>query len=164
MAVNLPAPRMEQLFRVAGVDLGVAMAGVRKANRKDVLVIRLAEGALTESTPASVTPHLSSPKPAASPAPVKKQPSDTRPRRVQLGNQWMRDAATMHVTSAAGTDLRIQLAGASTAGSTGITDLRNSSISSLFTSVSSSTSCRSAAQRMGMPDAYSLQISMTLIG
>jgi 2,5-dihydroxypyridine 5,6-dioxygenase len=47
---------------------------------------------------------------------------DDLPRRVQLGNAWMRAAATMHVTSAAGTDLRVDLAGASTAGSTGVTD------------------------------------------
>jgi glutamate N-acetyltransferase/amino-acid N-acetyltransferase len=45
MAVNLAAPRAEDLHPVAGVELGVAMAGVRKANRKDVLVMRLAEGA-----------------------------------------------------------------------------------------------------------------------
>ncbi|MGQ0652629.1 MAG: bifunctional glutamate N-acetyltransferase/amino-acid acetyltransferase ArgJ [Betaproteobacteria bacterium] len=45
MAVNLAAPRAEDLHPVAGVELGVAMAGVRKANRKDLLVMRLAEGA-----------------------------------------------------------------------------------------------------------------------
>ena len=32
------------LFPVAGVELGVAMAGVRKANRRDLTVVRLAEG------------------------------------------------------------------------------------------------------------------------
>ena len=45
MAVNLPPPSAESLFEVRGVELGVAMAGVRKANRKDLLVVRLAEGA-----------------------------------------------------------------------------------------------------------------------
>jgi glutamate N-acetyltransferase / amino-acid N-acetyltransferase len=44
MAVNLAAPRAEDLHPVQGVELGVAMAGVRKANRKDLLVMRLAEG------------------------------------------------------------------------------------------------------------------------
>ena len=44
MAVNLPPPAPEQLFAVAGVELGIAMAGVRKANRKDVLLMRLAPG------------------------------------------------------------------------------------------------------------------------
>jgi len=44
MAVNLAAPKAEALHSVAGVELGVAMAGVRKANRKDLLVMRLAEG------------------------------------------------------------------------------------------------------------------------
>ena len=44
MAVNLRAPDAAQLYPVAGVELGVAMAGVRKANRKDLLVVRLAPG------------------------------------------------------------------------------------------------------------------------
>ena len=45
MAVNLPKPRLEDLHPVPGVELGVAMAGVRKAGRKDLLVMRLAPGA-----------------------------------------------------------------------------------------------------------------------
>ena len=44
MAVNLPPPERASLHPVPGVDLGVAMAGVRKANRKDLLVMRLAPG------------------------------------------------------------------------------------------------------------------------
>lgn len=46
MPVNLVAPRPDSLFPVAGVELGVAMAGVRKANRKDVLLMRLAPGSI----------------------------------------------------------------------------------------------------------------------
>lgn len=46
---------------------------------------------------------------------------DDLPRRVEVGHDWLDNAATMHVTSPAGTDLTIQLAGAITAGSTGIT-------------------------------------------
>jgi len=42
MAVNLAPPDPASLHPVRGVDLGVAMAGVRKPNRKDLLVIRLA--------------------------------------------------------------------------------------------------------------------------
>ena len=45
MAVNLPPPDPRSLHAVPGVELGVAMAGVRKAGRKDLLVIQLAEGA-----------------------------------------------------------------------------------------------------------------------
>jgi len=45
MAVNLRAPEAASLHPVAGVELGVAMAGVRKANRKDLLLMRLAPGA-----------------------------------------------------------------------------------------------------------------------
>ena len=45
MPVNLPLPRREELFPVAGVELGWAEAGIRKADRKDVLVVRIAEGA-----------------------------------------------------------------------------------------------------------------------
>jgi glutamate N-acetyltransferase / amino-acid N-acetyltransferase len=45
MAVNLAAPDPAQLHPVAGVRLGVAMAGVRKAGRRDLTVIELAAGA-----------------------------------------------------------------------------------------------------------------------
>ncbi|WP_022983075.1 bifunctional glutamate N-acetyltransferase/amino-acid acetyltransferase ArgJ [Ideonella sp. B508-1] len=44
MPVNLQAPVPEQLHPVAGVRLGIAEAGVRKAHRKDLVVIELAEG------------------------------------------------------------------------------------------------------------------------
>ncbi|HVL75564.1 MAG TPA: bifunctional glutamate N-acetyltransferase/amino-acid acetyltransferase ArgJ [Noviherbaspirillum sp.] len=42
MAVNLPLPVAADLKPVAGIELGYAEAGVRKPNRKDVLVMRLA--------------------------------------------------------------------------------------------------------------------------
>jgi glutamate N-acetyltransferase/amino-acid N-acetyltransferase len=45
MPVNLPLPRREELFPVAGVELGWAEAGIRKASRKDLLVVRIADGA-----------------------------------------------------------------------------------------------------------------------
>jgi len=45
MAVNLPAPDPAQLHGIPGVELGVASAGIRKPNRKDLLVVRLSEGA-----------------------------------------------------------------------------------------------------------------------
>ncbi len=45
MAVNLAPPDPARLHRVAGVELGVAMANIRKADRKDLLVMRLREGA-----------------------------------------------------------------------------------------------------------------------
>ena len=44
MPVNLQAPIPDELKPVPGVRLGTAMAGVRKANRRDVLVVSLAEG------------------------------------------------------------------------------------------------------------------------
>ncbi len=44
MAVNLPPPSVDQLHPVAGVSLGVAAAGIRKADRTDLLLIVLAEG------------------------------------------------------------------------------------------------------------------------
>jgi glutamate N-acetyltransferase/amino-acid N-acetyltransferase len=50
MAVNLFAPDPARLYPVAGVETGVAMAGVRKPNRKDLLVMRLAEGARVAGT------------------------------------------------------------------------------------------------------------------
>jgi glutamate N-acetyltransferase/amino-acid N-acetyltransferase len=45
MAVNLSAPNPQDLHPVPGVRLGIAMAGVRKAGRRDLTVITLAEGA-----------------------------------------------------------------------------------------------------------------------
>ncbi|HEY2560173.1 MAG TPA: bifunctional glutamate N-acetyltransferase/amino-acid acetyltransferase ArgJ [Caldimonas sp.] len=45
MAVNLAPPDATSLRPVAGISLGVAMAGVRKANRRDVLVVRVDPGA-----------------------------------------------------------------------------------------------------------------------
>ncbi len=44
MAVNLPLPIPDNLIAVDGIELGYAEAGIRKANRKDVLVMKLAEG------------------------------------------------------------------------------------------------------------------------
>ena len=46
---------------------------------------------------------------------------DDLPRRVALGHHWLRQAETMTVTSPAGTDLTVALAGSFTAGSTGMT-------------------------------------------
>ena len=45
MAVNLPAPEPSRLHPVPGVELGVAMAGIKQPQRKDLLVMRLAPGA-----------------------------------------------------------------------------------------------------------------------
>lgn len=45
MAVNLPLPIPEKLTAVSGIALGHAEAGIRKANRKDVLVMKLANTA-----------------------------------------------------------------------------------------------------------------------
>jgi glutamate N-acetyltransferase/amino-acid N-acetyltransferase len=44
MPVNLTAPAAHSLLPVAGIKLGFAEAHIRKPNRKDVLVITLAEG------------------------------------------------------------------------------------------------------------------------
>ncbi|MES2257805.1 MAG: bifunctional glutamate N-acetyltransferase/amino-acid acetyltransferase ArgJ [Pseudomonadota bacterium] len=45
MAVNSPIPVAAELQPVAGIDIGFAEAGIKKPNRKDVLVLRLAPGA-----------------------------------------------------------------------------------------------------------------------
>ncbi|MDP1653014.1 MAG: bifunctional ornithine acetyltransferase/N-acetylglutamate synthase, partial [Rhodocyclaceae bacterium] len=45
MPVNLKPPIASQLFPIPGVALGIAQAGIRKANRRDLLLIRLDEGA-----------------------------------------------------------------------------------------------------------------------
>lgn len=44
MPVHLQAPEPQSLHPVAGVQLGIAMAGVRKANRRDLLVMTFAPG------------------------------------------------------------------------------------------------------------------------
>jgi glutamate N-acetyltransferase / amino-acid N-acetyltransferase len=44
MAVNLSPPDPASLLPVPGIELGVAMAGIRKEGRKDLLVMRLAPG------------------------------------------------------------------------------------------------------------------------
>ncbi len=45
MPVNLSAPNPAELFPIPGVRIGVTEAGVRKANRKDLTVVLLDEGA-----------------------------------------------------------------------------------------------------------------------
>jgi len=45
MPVNLPAAAEAGLFSIAGVRIGVAEAGIRKANRKDLTVVLIDEGA-----------------------------------------------------------------------------------------------------------------------
>jgi glutamate N-acetyltransferase/amino-acid N-acetyltransferase len=45
MAVNSPLPVAADLKPVAGIDIGFAQAGIKKPNRKDLLVMRLADGA-----------------------------------------------------------------------------------------------------------------------
>ncbi len=45
MPVNLPLPTPEQLLPVEGVQLGIARAGIKKPERRDLLVIRLGEKA-----------------------------------------------------------------------------------------------------------------------
>ena len=44
MPVNLVAPLAADLLPVPGIEIGTASAGVRKANRKDVTVFKLAAG------------------------------------------------------------------------------------------------------------------------
>src|SRR5260221_1228365 len=44
MAVNLEPPRPENLLTIAGVRLGVARAGIRKPDRKDLLVVGMDKG------------------------------------------------------------------------------------------------------------------------
>ncbi len=45
MPVNLHAPDPADLHGVAGLELGIAKAGIRKADRRDLLLMRLAPGA-----------------------------------------------------------------------------------------------------------------------
>jgi glutamate N-acetyltransferase/amino-acid N-acetyltransferase len=45
MAVNSPKPVAEDLLAVAGIEIGIAEAGIKKPDRKDLLVLKLAPGA-----------------------------------------------------------------------------------------------------------------------
>ncbi len=45
MSVNLPAPNPAELFPITGVRIGITEAGIRKANRKDLTVVLMDEGA-----------------------------------------------------------------------------------------------------------------------
>jgi len=45
MAVNSPLPVAAELKPVAGIEIGFAEAGIKKPNRKDLLVMRVADGA-----------------------------------------------------------------------------------------------------------------------
>ena len=45
MSVNLAAPNPAELYRVSGVRIGVTEAAVRKANRKDLTVVLIDQGA-----------------------------------------------------------------------------------------------------------------------
>ena len=45
MSVNLSAPNPAELFPIAGLRIGVTEAGIRKANRKDLSVVLIDEGA-----------------------------------------------------------------------------------------------------------------------
>jgi glutamate N-acetyltransferase/amino-acid N-acetyltransferase len=44
MTVNLPLPQKDQLKPVKGFQMGITQAGIKKANRKDLLVMTLAPG------------------------------------------------------------------------------------------------------------------------
>ena len=57
MPVNLPEPLAVNLHPVPGVRIGVTEAGVRKANRKDLTVFLLDEGALESLRRIGFAPH-----------------------------------------------------------------------------------------------------------
>ena len=44
MAVNLHIPSDDAVYPVAGIEIGVTEAGIRKADRRDLTVLRLSEG------------------------------------------------------------------------------------------------------------------------
>ena len=45
MPVNLPAPHVADLLPIDGVRIGVTQAGIKKADRKDLTVVLIDEGA-----------------------------------------------------------------------------------------------------------------------
>jgi glutamate N-acetyltransferase/amino-acid N-acetyltransferase len=76
MPVHLTAPDPAQLHPVAGVRIGVAEAGVRKAGRKDLTVLLLEEGA-------SVGGVFTQNRFCAAPVQVCREHLQPRPRRIR---------------------------------------------------------------------------------
>src|SRR5258706_8591863 len=88
MAVNLEPPRPENLLTIAGVRLGVARAGIRKPNRKDLLLVALDEGSHTAAV-------FTKNRFAAAPVVVAKQHlADKDPIRAVVVNTGVANAGT----------------------------------------------------------------------
>ena len=88
MPVNLAAPKAGDLLPVKGVALGVAEAGVRKANRKDLLLMRLDAGA-------AVAAVFTQNRFCAAPVTVcKEHLAGSRPQRALLVNTGNANAGT----------------------------------------------------------------------
>lgn len=88
MPVNLSAPEHSSLLPVTGITLGVAEASIRAPNRKDVMVMQLAEGS-------HVAAVFTQNKFCAAPVTVcKKHLSETRDIRVLLVNTGNANAGT----------------------------------------------------------------------
>ena len=73
MPVNLSAPDAAQLHPIAGVRIGVAEAGIRKANRKDLTVVLIDAGA-------SVSGVFTQNRFCAAPVQICREHLDLRPR------------------------------------------------------------------------------------
>jgi glutamate N-acetyltransferase/amino-acid N-acetyltransferase len=88
MAVNLEPPRAEDLLTIAGVQLGIARAGIRKPNRKDLLLVTIDEGS-------SVAAVFTKNRFAAAPVIVCKQHlADKDPIRAVIVNTGVANAGT----------------------------------------------------------------------
>jgi N-acetylglutamate synthase/N-acetylornithine aminotransferase len=78
MAVNLSPPDASHLHPVSGLELGVARAGIKKPNRKDLLLIRV---------------EPARPRQAYSPEPVLRRACRARRRR-ELQETCVRSSST----------------------------------------------------------------------
>jgi glutamate N-acetyltransferase/amino-acid N-acetyltransferase len=49
MAVNLVAPKQDELLAIEGIEIGTASAGIKKAGKTDLVLFKLAEGTVTSA-------------------------------------------------------------------------------------------------------------------
>jgi glutamate N-acetyltransferase/amino-acid N-acetyltransferase len=121
MPVNLEAPRAEDLLSISGVRLGIARAGIRKPDRKDLLLVALDEGS-------RVAAVFTRNRFAAAPVIVCRQNlADKDPIRAIVVNTGVANAGT----GAAG----IENARATCVAAAGLLDLENSQVLPLSTGV-----------------------------
>ncbi len=113
MAVHLEPPRPENLLTIAGVRLGIGRAGIRKPNRKDLLVVAIDEashvgGVFTRNRFAAAPVILCRERLAAHHAPIRAIVVNTGVANAGTGEEGLENARA--VCAAVGRELGIEAA------------------------------------------------------